>query len=60
MKDRKIGAILTFLLLIGAGSALSACNTLAGAGRDAQDLGRNVQADVNAATQPPPPPPPYR
>ena len=60
MKDRKIGAVLALLMLLGAGSALTACNTVAGASRDAQDLGRNVQADVNAATRPPPPPPPYR
>ena len=46
MRDRgrygKAGMFLAILMLIGAGSLLSACNTVAGAGQDVSAVGRTV------------------
>lgn len=54
MHDRKryglVGLFLAMLMLGGMGSLLSACNTVAGAGRDVSDLGRNLSTDAARAT----------
>jgi len=46
MRDRgryeKAGMFLAILMLMGAGSLLSACNTVAGAGQDVSAVGRTV------------------
>lgn len=46
MKDRrgygKAGMFLAILMLMGAGSLFSACNTVAGAGQDVSTIGRTV------------------
>jgi len=36
------GIVLTVLILVGAGSLLSACNTVAGAGQDVSTIGNTV------------------
>ena len=46
MRDRgryaKAGMFLAILMLMGGGSLLSACNTVAGAGQDVSAVGRTV------------------
>lgn len=55
---RPYGGVATVLMMIAAGPLLSACNTVAGAGQDVQDLGRNMKNNAVAAKPPPAPPPP--
>jgi predicted small secreted protein len=57
-KLRRYGGVATVLMAIAVGPWLSACNTVAGAGQDMQDLGRNMQNNAAAAKPPPQPPPP--
>jgi len=51
---------LAVLMLMGAGSLLSACDTVAGAGQDISWFGNAVTGDaVQTERAAPPPPPPY-
>jgi predicted small secreted protein len=44
---KNLSIVLTLLALIGATPLLSACNTVAGAGRDVSDAGHVVSYDAN-------------
>jgi predicted small secreted protein len=52
MRQRKrrgaVGLVLSVLMLLGLGSVLSACNTVAGAGQDVSAIGNTV---TGGATQ---------
>ncbi len=54
------GLLLAVLMLMGAGSLLSACDTVAGAGQDISWFGNAVTGDaVQTERAAPPPSPPY-
>jgi len=54
------GLFLAVLVLIGIGSLLSACDTVAGAGQDVSWFGNAVTGDaIRAERAVPPPPRPY-
>jgi predicted small secreted protein len=46
-RQRLAGLLLVFLMLTGAGSILSACNTVAGAGEDVSTVGNAVSTGAN-------------
>ena len=46
-RQRLAGLLLVFLMLTGAGSMLSACSTVAGAGEDVSTVGNAVSTGAN-------------
>jgi predicted small secreted protein len=46
-QQRLAGVLLMFLMLTGASSMLSACNTVAGAGQDVSTVGNAVTSGAN-------------
>jgi len=46
-RNRTAGLLLIALVLLGVGSMLSACNTVAGAGQDVSAIGHTVTGGAN-------------
>jgi len=46
-RNRTAGLLLAALVLLGVGSMLSACNTVAGAGQDVSAIGHTVTGGAN-------------
>jgi len=46
-RNRTAGLLLAALMLLGVGSMLSACNTVAGAGQDVSAIGHTVTGGAN-------------
>ena len=46
-RNRTAGLLLVALVLLGVGSMLSACNTVAGAGQDVSAIGHTVTGGAN-------------
>lgn len=57
IRRRSAAAIVTALLLAGAATMLSACNTLAGAGQDVSATGHAITGGADATKQAIPPTP---
>ena len=47
IKKTAASALLTLVVLAGAGAALSACNTVAGLGQDLQDAGQALTGSAD-------------
>ena len=52
-RNRTAGLLLAALVLLGVGSMLSACNTVAGAGQDVSAIGHTVTGGANQTQRAP-------